>query len=149
MKRLSKVREKLKGMTPRDVAAESLLRARRRASRAIRRASDDPSATYISDEQLRRSLGSEPPERVAASVRERREYRLTPGLADLARTVETIKQFFPGSIDEAGREADAIVKHQVTIFGQGYALGPTIDWHADPRTGVRWPLEHFTRTLLR
>lgn len=149
MKRLSKVREKLKGMTPRDVAAESLLRARRQASRAIRRASDDPFATYISDEQLGRSLGNEPPARVAASVRERREFRLTPGLADLARTVETVKQFFPGSIDEAAREADAIVQRQVTIFGQVYALGPKIDWHADPRTGVRWPLEHFTRTLLR
>ncbi|HVG20031.1 MAG TPA: alginate lyase family protein [Blastocatellia bacterium] len=136
-------------MTPQDVAAESLLRARRRASRAIRRASDDPFKTYISDEQLRRSLGGGPTDRAATTVRERREFRLTPGLSDLARTVETIKQFFPDSVDEARREADQIVKHQITVFGQSYAMGPQVDWHADPRTGERWPLEHFTRTLLR
>jgi hypothetical protein len=149
LKRFSKAREKLKGMTPQEIAAESLLRARRRTSRAMRRASDHPVKTYISDKQLRRSLGKETPGRVAASIRERREYRLTPGLSDLARTVETIKQFFPGSIDEARHEADEIVKHRITIFGQTYKMGPQVDWHADPRTGARWPLEHFTRTMLR
>lgn len=136
-------------MTPREVAAESLLRARRRASRAIRRASDDLFKSYISDKELRRSLGNEPFDATASSIRERREFRLTPGLSDLARTVETIKQFFPGSIDEARREADMIVKHQIRLFGQTYAMGSRVDWHADPRTGARWPLEHFTRTLLR
>jgi Heparinase II/III N-terminus/Heparinase II/III-like protein len=149
LKRLSKVREKLKGMTPQEIAAESLLRARRRTSRAIRRASDDPYKTYVSDRELSRSLGGEPTGRVAARIRERREFRLTPGLSDLARTVETIKQFFPGSIDDARREADQIVKRQVTLFGQVYKMGEQVDWHADPRTGGRWPLAHFTRTLLR
>ena len=136
-------------MTPQEIAAESLLRARRQTSRAINRASDDPYKTYVSDKELRRSLGGKPLERVAARIRESGSARLTPGLSDLSRTAETIKQFFPDSADEARREADAIVKHQVTLFGQTYATGPQVDWHTDPRTGARWPLEHFTRMLLR
>jgi Heparinase II/III N-terminus/Heparinase II/III-like protein len=136
-------------MTPQEIAAESLLRARRRASRARDRASDDLFKTYISDKELRRSLGGEPLERVAASVRERSAARLTPGLSDLTGTIETIKRFFPGSIDEARHEADAIVKHQIKLFGHTYAMKPQIDWHSDPRTGAGWPLEHYTRILLR
>jgi hypothetical protein len=136
-------------MTPQEVAAESLLRARRRTSRAIYRASDDPFKTYVSDKELRRSLGGKSLESVASRLRERREGRLTPGLSDLSGTVETIKRFSPGSIEEARHEADAIIKHQIRLFGHTYAMKPQIDWHIDPRTGAGWPLEHFTRILLR
>jgi hypothetical protein len=136
-------------MTPQEIAAESLLRARRRTSRAIDRAGDDPYKTYVSDKELRRSLQGEPLERVAESIRERSSARLTAGFSDLPRTVENIKQFFPDSIDEARREAEKIVKHQITLFGQTYEMGSEVDWHRDTRTGARWPLEHFTRMLLR
>ena len=136
-------------MTPQEIAAESLLRARRRTSRAMDRAGDDLFKTYISDKELRRSLGGKSLERVASRLREMGGSRLTPGLSDLPGTVETIKRFFPGSIDEARQEADAIVKHRIKLFGHTYAMKPRIDWHGDPRTGAGWPLEHFTRIRLR
>src|SRR5256885_11126910 len=106
---ISKTRDRLKGMTPREVASETLLRTRRQVSRAISRASDSPHATYISDEDLRRSLKDQPLTLVAERIRERRAPRLTAGLADIERTAETIKQFFPDSVEQTRGIADEIL----------------------------------------
>jgi heparinase II/III-like protein len=149
LKQLSTIREKLKGMTPQEIAAEVLLRVERRASRAIHRAVDSVNAAYISDKALRRALKGATVSEVAARMRESRAPRLTAGLADLRRTSETIKQFFPESIDLARREANDILNRRINVFGIAYDLGPYIDWHRDPRSGLRWPLEHSTRISFR
>jgi len=74
--------------------------------------------------------------------------RLLPGLTNLDRTAEIIKELFPESIDEVRREADAIIAHRINLFGRVHQFGRQIDWHCDPVSGVRWPLEHFTRMPL-
>lgn len=149
MKRLSKIREKLNGMTPQEVAGELLLRAKRRTSRAVRRASDSLNSAYVSDKDLRRALKGQSLADVAKRIRERRGPQITAGLSDLAQTTEIVKQFFPDSIDLACREADKILTHRIKIFNIAYDLGPQIDWHSDPRARMRWPLEHYTRMPLR
>ncbi|HKP86275.1 MAG TPA: heparinase II/III family protein, partial [Blastocatellia bacterium] len=149
MKQLSTIREKLKGMTPQEIAGEVLLRIQRRASRAISRASDTTGSAYITDKDLRRSLKGVPVADVAKRMRERREPRLTAGLADLDRTSASVKRFFPDSVEAALGEADSILARRVTVFDITHDLGPQIDWHRDPRSGLRWPLAHWTRTPLR
>jgi Heparinase II/III N-terminus/Heparinase II/III-like protein len=148
LKRPFTIREKIEGMTARELAGEALLRARRRISRAMNRATDKPNSTYVSDEALRRSLNGKSVAEVAARIRDHDQPRLLPGLADLARTAATIKELSPESIEEARREADAILGHRITLFGRVHDLGRRIDWHRDPMSGASWPLEHFTRTRL-
>src|ERR1044072_2789624 len=118
-------------MTPREIAAEALLRVERRASRAISRAGDTIDSAYISDKDLARSLKGEPLAAVAGRIRERNKPRLTAGLSDLAGTSETIKQFFPDAVDLAVREADSILAHRINVFDVTYDLGPQIDWRTD------------------
>jgi len=141
------IREKIEGMTIRELAGEALLRTRRRISRALGAAGDDPAKTYVSDEALQRSLTGKSIAGVANRIR-RSDLCLTPGLRDLARTAATIKELFPDSIESAHSEAEAILAHRITVFDHAYDLGGQIDWHRDPHSGVRWPLEHFTRTPL-
>ncbi|MCI0488098.1 MAG: heparinase II/III family protein [Blastocatellia bacterium] len=148
LERLSKIREKLRGLTAREAGAEALLRAQRYARRAIDRASDRPDATYITDSDLKRSMANVSPASALARLRKRAWPHLTVGLSDLARTAQVIKELFPDAIEEAGREADHILAHRITLFGRAFDFGPQIDWHADPATGARWPLKHFSHTGL-
>jgi hypothetical protein len=148
LKRPFTIREKIEGMTVRELAGEALLRARRLISRAKNRATDNPNSTYVSDDALRRSLDGKSVSEIAARIRDHSQPRLLPGLAGLARTATTIKELFPQSIDGARREGDAILGHQITLFGRVYDLAKHIDWHCDPMSGVSWPVEHFTRTSL-
>ncbi len=136
-------------MTPQEIAGELLLRAKRQTARAFRRASDSLDSVYISDKDLRRALKGQSLAEVAKRIRERRAPCVTAGLSDLARTSEIIKQFFPDSIDLARRQADQILTHRIAVFGIAYDMGPQIDWHSDPRSQMRWPLEHYTRMQLR
>lgn len=131
----------------RELAGEALLRLRRRISRALSAAVDDSAKTYVSDEVLRRSLNGKSIGGAANRIR-RGDLSLTPGLGDLARTAATIKTLVPDSVESARSEAEAILAHRITLFDRAYDLGPQIDWQRDPGSGVRWPLEHFTRTRL-
>lgn len=134
-------------MTIRELAGEALLRTRRRISRALGAVGADPAKTYISDEALRRSLKGESLAGVASRIR-RGDLCLTPGLADLTRTATEVKRLFPDSIESAQQEAEAILAHRIAVFDRVHDLGPQIDWHCDPCSGVRWPLKHFSRTPL-
>jgi heparinase II/III-like protein len=147
LERLSTIRDKLRGLTIREVVAEALLRASRNSRRFLARATDDPDKTFVTDAELERSLGA-PVGDVAQRLRDRAAPHLTVGLGDLDGTVELIKQFYPDSVEEARRTADPILNHRVTIFERQFDLGPLIDWKADPATGLRWPFEHYTRTPL-
>jgi hypothetical protein len=135
-------------MTIRELAGEAFHRARKRISRAISRASDSPQSTYVSDADLRRSLGGKSIADVASRIRTSPEPRLIPGLADLNSTVAAIKHSFPDSIEQSRLEAEAILDHRITLFGRNVDLGPKIDWHRDPKADARWPLNHFTRVAL-
>lgn len=136
-------------MTPKEIAAEVLTRAQRRLSHSLGRAFDRPDGSYISDAELRRALAGRTLAETAACVRQGERPHLTLGLADLARTVQTVKRLFPESVEESRREGEAILNHSITIFGRACDLGPQIDWHADPTTGARWPLDHFTRIPMK
>ncbi|MFY9610040.1 MAG: alginate lyase family protein [Blastocatellia bacterium] len=146
---LSKLREKLEGMTAREIGGEALLRARKKFARAVQPAPSSPEQAFISDAELYRSLAGRTLAESAARVRGRRESRLTPGLADLEATAETFKNLFPDSVEQTCREADAILAHRITVFDQSHDLGSNIDWHRDALSGAQWPLEHFTRVTLR
>ena len=147
MKRPFTLREKIEGMTIRELAGEALLRTRRRLSRALGSAGDDPAKTPISDDALRYSLKGKSSADVANRIRAG-ELCLTPGLRDLAHTVAAIKELFPDSIETAHSEAEAILAHRIKFFDRVHDLGRQIDWHRDPCSGVSWPPEHFSRTPL-
>ena len=135
-------------MTAPEVAGEVLLRARRRLSRAISRASDSPQSTYVSDADLRRSLGEQSLAGVAFRICNSLEPHLTQGLADLETTVTTVKEFFPEAVAASRLEAEAILDHRITLFSHEYELGSRIDWHRDPQANLQWPLLHFTHVPL-
>ncbi|HWP44933.1 MAG TPA: heparinase II/III family protein, partial [Blastocatellia bacterium] len=149
MSRVSIIREKLRGMTAREVVSETLMRSGQKAKRAISLAVDDPETSYVSDRELESSLSGVPLDEVADSIRNRTGPHLTVGIGSLDRTSELIGLLYPDSVEEARRAADNILKHQITIFERTFDLGPVIDWHADPATGVRWPLDHYTRVPIR
>jgi hypothetical protein len=66
-----------------------------------------------------------------------------PTVADLERRLETLAADQRRSL--LGR-ADAVCAHRVDLLGSGPVdLGPEIDWHADFKTGTRWPAEHISR----
>lgn len=136
-------------MTVQEIAGESWLRCRRAAYRALRRAADKPHATFISDGDLQRALADAPLDEVAARIRERRAPRLLPAFSDLPQTVELVRQFYPETVEAARREASDICRHRIAVFAQPVDFGPQIDWHRDPRVGLRWPLLHYTRVPLR
>ncbi len=135
-------------MTPRELAGEASLRARRRISRSISRATNSPQTTYVTDAEFRRSLGGIPLAEVVSRIRTTTEPRVVPGLADLNPTVAAVKQFFPESIEQSRLEAEAVLDHRITLFGRVFDLGRKIDWHRDPQAEARWPLVHFSRVPL-
>lgn len=136
-------------MTAQEIAGESWLRARRAVYRALRQAGDRPHTTFISDRALERALAGAPLAEVAARLRERREPRLLAGLGDLAQTVEIIQAFYPDAVEAARHEADEICQHRIRVFSRQFSFGKRIDWHRDPRAGLRWPPLHYTQVPLR
>ncbi len=135
-------------MTLREIAGEAFFRTRRQLARSIDRAINNADSVYVSDDDLRRSLGEVSVSEVAQKIRERGLPHVTAGLAALPRTAETVRQLFPDSVEQTIREAEAILNHQITVFGRAYDLGPQINWTADPVTGAGWPFDHFTRVPL-
>ncbi|HXG93564.1 MAG TPA: alginate lyase family protein [Blastocatellia bacterium] len=136
-------------MSAGEIAAEVFIRARRRLTRARARITDSPDSTYISDKELYRALRGQSPADVAAGLRKREELRLTAGLADLARTASIVKEYFPDSVEAARIAAENILAHRIKVFARAYDFGPVIDWHRDPETNVRWPVEHYSRVPIR
>jgi hypothetical protein len=148
LKRSQKIRGKIKGMTPRELAGEATNRARRRIAEALSRVSDHPQSTYVSDAELRRVLGPTSIAELASRIRASMDRILLPGLADLESTVAAVKQRFPDSTEESRLEAEAILEHRIRLFGRVFDLGPKIDWHRDPHADVRWPLAHYSHVPL-
>ncbi len=53
------------------------------------------------------------------------------------------KDIFPGLEAELTAQAQQVAAHRFTVFGIDVGFGPAIDWHLDPKTGRRWPLEFW------
>ncbi|MEW6210516.1 MAG: alginate lyase family protein [Acidobacteriota bacterium] len=142
MKRISDMREKVRGMTPGEIAGEVILRLRRKLKRSINR--DRLERAYLSDSELQQSL-RKPFVDVAERIRCGKRAHLTEGLKDPQRTAAIVRQLFPGSIAETIGAADEILHHRIRVFERAIDFSDEIDWLADPFTGVRWPLAHFSR----
>ncbi len=136
------MREKIRGMTPDEIAGETLLRLRRKLKRAINR--DRIERAYLSDRELQLAL-RKPLTDVAERIRRGKRAHLTEGLKDAARTAAIVKQLFPDSIEQTIRAADEILCHRIRVFERIIDFGDEIDWLADPFTAIRWPITHFTR----
>lgn len=136
------MRARIRGMTPGEIAGETILRLRRKLKRAINR--DRIERAYISDRELQLAFRN-PLADVAERIRRGKRAHLTEGLKDAARTAELVKQLFPRSVEQTIRAADEILHHRIHVFERVIDFGKEIDWLADPFTGIRWPIAHFTR----
>jgi hypothetical protein len=141
------LREKIEGMTIRELAGEAMLRTRRRVSRKLGAAFGSPANSRVSDESLRRSLKRASIANIANRIRGG-DRCITPGICDLAGTASLVKELFPDSVESARIEADAILAHRITVFDRTFDLGALIDWHRDPYSGIRWPTAHFSQMPL-
>jgi hypothetical protein len=137
--------QKAEGLTLSELGAEMLLRLRRKAAKTYHRVVDEVNKSYITDQQLRRAIKGSTVAQIANHIREGKAPHLTEGLADLQSTAAIIKQNFPESATETLGQAEAILNHQLIIFGRTLDFGQQIDWHTDMETGVRWPLLHYTK----
>lgn len=142
---LKAVRSRIRGLTPAEIAAEVLARARRKIRLSYRLLTDRPNAAGDSELWLSRDL-IEPLDDVISDIRERRTPSLLQGLADPNSTAATVKRLFPLSVDAVCSEAKIILEHKIRLFDDQYNLGSRIDWHCDYGTGAKWPMKHYTRT---
>jgi hypothetical protein len=76
--------------------------------------------------------------------------RQTPQFFPLTpETAQLVARYYPDARAATIRQADAIRAHRFDLLGSGEVfLGERIDWHADFKSGHRWPLEHHTRLTL-
>ena len=66
-----------------------------------------------------------------------------PGLESREDTVRIIRQY-PDIHALILRQANQIIEHRFNLLGSGEVdLGPVIDWHADFKSGYRWPLIYY------
>jgi len=116
-------------------AARAAVRVVRTPARRARLRIAPPRVTA---RQLARALGTDDP---IAALR-------GPARAALP-TVAALEDRLPGLPAEARaallERADAVCRHEFDLLGSGPVdLGPEIDWHADFKTGRRWPSSHIS-----
>ena len=81
----------------------------------------------------------------AAAVLRGRVLEAMPTVAEFERRLDADSGLAEGVLAGAERAAD----HRFDLLGSGPTdLGPQIDWHADFKTGRRWPLEHISRLII-
>jgi len=148
VKTIRAISKGIEGMSAGQIAAEALLRGRRAANRTVSRLRDHPARTFITGEQLAGMIQHTSLNNVAARIRERRGINLTTGLGKLDATVALVKECFPAAQEQARKLADTILDHRIQLFGAIHEFGPSIDWHRDPVSGIRWPLRHYSKMPL-
>jgi hypothetical protein len=84
------------------------------------------------------------------AVARRFSKRETPTFFPLTpETAQLVARHYPDARAATIRQADAIREHRFDLLGSGEVyLGERIDWHADFKSGHRWPLAHHTRLAL-
>lgn len=148
MNRLTAKLNRLEGCSWLDIAGESLLRTRRRISRALARARDKRSSAWPNDHEISRAVSPGSLKNAIASFRTRKTHRLTPGLADLNQTSALVQRLFPRSSSKAALIADQIVARRICVFSRAFQFDAEIDWHRDPVSSFHWPADHYTRIQL-
>jgi len=136
-------------MAPEEMAAEGLSRVKKLLVRSYRRATDRMDSTYITDQDLTRSIIGQDPAALLKAYGIASRPRLTAGLADLKATVACLNKVYPLGRHDTVSRAVGILEHKITLFGHGYSLASDIDWHQDPASRIRWPLAHYTRVPIR
>jgi hypothetical protein len=132
-------------MTARELAAEALSQVNKRVVRSYRRVTDRKGFTYITDDELSRSIVGRDIAAFLQSFRSGERPRLTAGFVDLQSTVRHLSRIYPVAPHDTVSRAAAILEHKITLFGRGFSLAGDIDWQRDPSSGVRWPVVHYTR----
>ncbi|HEX6983888.1 MAG TPA: hypothetical protein VF170_00865, partial [Planctomycetaceae bacterium] len=66
---------------------------------------------------------------------------LVPGVArpELARLREERPDVVQAAVRQAVGVAEGVLSGRLSLLGHPFDLRGKIDWHADPRTGYRWP----------
>ena len=144
---LTSILEKTRGMTVREIAAESFFRIKRGLSHKLEAAIDTESNTSITDAGLMRAFGDRNLDALLAEMREPPEF-LTPGFRDLSGTVQLIQTHFAGSVEITKAAAELILQKRLRVFGREVQFGDPIDWRSDPFSSTTWPFAHFTKTPL-
>ena len=63
--------------------------------------------------------------------------------ADRARMAAAFTAQHPAAVDVVLARAEAVLRHEFDLLGSGpCALGPSLPWHEDFKSGTSWPLEY-------
>ncbi|HEU4386884.1 MAG TPA: alginate lyase family protein [Blastocatellia bacterium] len=141
---IRRIRQRSRGLSPWDLAAEAATRTWRRASTTWHVAVDQPSSTCLTTDDLSRALSGRNITEISELIHHR-DRVLLPGLADPDGTANAIRSISPNSANDMLADAEAILEHRIRVFGERYEFGGEIDWHSDPVTGDSWPPNHFSR----
>ena len=86
------------------------------------------------------------PARVVASARRQFAEGITPGLRRVATTVGALRRAAPDAETNVLCRADRAVDGTFDLLGhRNVSFGDPIDWHRDPRSGIRAPMRHWSR----
>jgi len=86
------------------------------------------------------------PARAVADARRQLAEGVTPGLRRVAMTVGALRRAVPDSETNVRCRADRAVDGTFDLLGhRNVSFGDPIDWHRDPRSGIRAPLRHWSR----
>jgi hypothetical protein len=86
------------------------------------------------------------PARTIATARRRLAEGVTPGLRNVSATVGLLRRAAPEAETNTRCRADHAVDGVFDLLGhRGVTFGTPIDWHLDPRSGIRAPRRHWSR----
>ena len=128
--------------------AEVTLRTNRACRHRVRRILDRPENAWPESPEIRRSLGGTSCATILKRIREREQPFGTVGLADIKSTIRAIQENCSEGFATAS-DVERIRQRRIILFNREFDLSPSIEWHRDPMSGMRWPLDHYTRVPLR
>jgi hypothetical protein len=110
-------------------------------------------AKLPSDQEFWQLLDTQNPNLNLKSDQELLQYfrtRSTPrffaGLADKERTLNTLRDTWPNAASQIVEKADRFVAGKFDLLGlRDLSFGDPLDWHLEPVSGKRAPLEHWSR----
>ena len=62
--------------------------------------------------------------------------------------VDELRAKHPDYVEELIKTADAICRHEFTLFGSVVRYGETVEWQADPLSTSPWPSDFHTRVRI-
>jgi len=86
------------------------------------------------------------PARAVADARSRLAAGITPGLRRVASTVGALRRAVPDAETNVRCRADRAVDGTFDLLGhRNVSFGDPIDWHCDPKSGIRAPMRHWSQ----